>query len=357
MKQSNNEFLVRLSELSRNPAMVNLGIGQPEFSPPDCMIKALHESIGKNTGYTPVQGIPELREQIKKKLRSENKVKAESVLVTAGAVEALFNSMLAFLKTRDEVILFSPHYSKYNTVPELLGARVKRIGLRNKRPDLEQLEKSVSEKTKIIVLNSPCNPTGMVFSREEIKKLVEIAEKNNSILLSDEVYEKFVYDGKKHTSPGEFSENVITINSFSKSFGFPGLRLGYLAGRNELVMKARDIHLSNVTCVPEFSQSAALAALKCGNSFKLASFEERRNIVLELLNSAGAEFIHPEGTFYIYVFTKGNAERITEELMKEKILVMPNTVFAGERNALRISYAIPEEKLENSIKLVLEKLR
>jgi len=358
MTQQYNEFHSNLFKKMKDPNSINLAVGQPDFRPPQEMLNVLKENIDTNMGYTDIEGLPELRDRIKKKLQKENKIKTEKIIVTNGAIEAIFDSMLMHLKSDSEIILFSPYYGKYTTAPNIVGAKLKTIPMKNNRPDLEALEHGVSKKTKMIVLNSPCNPTGVVFTRDEIKRLVEIVEKYDLILLSDEVYEKYVYDETKHISPGRYSDRVLSVNSFSKTYGFPGLRLGYLAGSLELVSPIVNIHMSNTTCSSYMSQKAAIAAIKSNNnSFDISIFDKRRKQIMKILDEIGIDYIYPEGTFYIYIYVNEDSVRLSNKMLDKKLLVMPSNLFGDKNNAIRISYAVNDEILKKGLEILITFLR
>ena len=336
---------------------INLAVGQPDFKPPASLLKTLEKNIGKYTGYTSPHGLEELRSLIKKKLKLENKIKVENIVVTVGAAEAIFDSMLAHLNHTSEVILFSPYYYRYAEIPRFLGVKIKTISLKNGRPNLSELERKITKRTRMVLLNSPSNPTGIVFSENEIKHLIEIIDEHNLILLSDEVYEKYVYDNKKHISPGIYSDRVVVINSFSKTFGYPDLRLGYLAGSTELVAPILEVHVSNTTCSPYASQKAAAEALRGGyDFFDISSFDKRRRLIMERLDEVGIEYIYPEGAFYVYVFVNRNSMDLSNHLLREKLLVMPSQQFGDKDNAIRISYAADIESLEKGLKILTKNL-
>lgn len=357
MEKFDTNYFTKLTEMLQDNNVINLAVGQPDFKPPISILKALEENIGTDTGYTPIQGLEELRKLIRKKLRTENGIKAEKVVVTVGATEAIFDSMLAHLNYDSEVILFSPYYSKYIAVPCLLGVKTRTIPLKNGRPDLLELEHKITKRTKMVVVNSPSNPTGIVYSKDEIRQLVKIIDKHDLILLSDEVYEKYVYDGKKHISPGKYSERVITVNSFSKTYGFPGLRLGYLAGTEEMVAPILDVHMSNTTCSPYASQKAAIAALRIGyDFFDITSFDKRRKLVMKKLDEIGIEYIYPDGAFYVYICVGGDSFELADKLMHKKILVMPSQLFGDENNSIRISYATDRKTLVKGLELLIKNL-
>jgi aspartate aminotransferase len=353
MIQQYSKFISNLHKKINDPNFINLAIGQPDFKPSKEMVNALKENIGINTGYTDIDGLPELRALIKKKLQYDNKIKTEKIIVTNGAIEAIFDSMLTHIKTDSEIILFSPYYIKYTTAPNIVKAKIKTISMKNKRPDLESLEHNINKKTKMIVVNSPCNPTGIVFTGDEIKHLIEIVEKYDLILLSDEVYEKFLYDAKKHISPGRYSNRVITINSFSKTYGFPGLRLGYLAGSLELINPIMNTHMSNTTCSPYMSQMAAIAAIKSNhNPFDLSTFDKRRKLVMKNFNEIGIDYIYPEGSFYIYFYVNKDSIRLAGEMMDNNLLLMPSKLFGDKNNAFRLSYAVDDMILKKGLEIL-----
>ena len=352
MQKNYTNFMVKLTNMLLDRDVINLAVGQPDFKPPAQLLAALKENIEKSTGYMPIEGLEELRTLIRKKLLKENKVKTKNVIITTGAIEAIFDSMLACLQKNSEVILFSPYYGKYTAAPYIIGANIKTISLKNNRPNLNELEQKITKNTKMIVINTPSNPSGIVYSKDEIKHIIEIIEKYDLILLSDEVYEKYVYDGNKHVSPGEFSDKVITVNSFSKTYGFPGLRLGYLAGIDEIINPILDIHMSNTTCSPYMHQKAATVALSGDYKFfNITSFDKRRRIVMKKLDEFGINYIYPAGTFYVYIYIDKDCMKIVNNLIEQKILVMPGKFFGDTCNSIRISYTIDDKLLEKGLKL------
>lgn len=358
MQKCKTNYLTKLTEMIQDINIINLAIGQPDFKPPILLLKVLKENIGTYTGYTPLQGLEELRTLIKEKLKIENRVKAEKVVITVGATEAIFDSMLAHLNTDSEIIFFSPYYHKYITVPNLFGIKTKTIPLNNGRPNILELEHKITKRTKMVVVNSPSNPTGIVYSKDEIKQLIEIIDKHDLILLSDEVYEKYVYDEKKHISPGKYSERVITVNSFSKTYGFPGLRLGYLAGTEEIVTPILDVHISNTTCSSYASQKAAAVSLKKGYEFfDINSFDKRRNLVIKKLDEIALDYIYPNGAFYVYIYVGQDSWVLADKLFHKNLLVIPSQLFGDENNAIRISYAIDEKKLEKGLEILTKNLK
>lgn len=346
-----SDYVVKVNEAAAKPGAINLAVGEPRFAPPKAMIDALKQHAGTEFGYTPVKGLPELREAIQGKLKRENGVDTEDVLVTAGAIEAIFDSLIAHLPRGSEALLFAPHYGKYATPVSLAGATLRAVGLKDGRPDMDAFNAAVKDNTKVIIHNSPANPSGIVFTEDETKRLAEIAEERDIVIVSDEPYEKFIYDSKmRHFSPGKYTANALTINSFSKTYGFPGLRIGYMAGRKELIRPAAAIHTSNTTCCPYGMQKAAVAALESGFTPPLDSLREKRALVISSLESAGIEFLRPQGAFYAYAFIgKKDEQYVCQALMAQGVLVMPGAMFGGTRPAVRICYTEDEDRLERGL--------
>ncbi|MBU2477346.1 pyridoxal phosphate-dependent aminotransferase [Candidatus Micrarchaeota archaeon] len=358
MKKDSFSFLAEIALLAEKKQIINMAVGEPNLKLPETVTESLAKNFSLSQNYSSPEGIPELRKLIQKKLKTENKIKAEKTVITNGAIEAIFDLLLAHLKQGSELLLFSPYYSKYNMVPLLNNCKVKKIPFQKNRPDFELLEKTISNKSKVILLNSPHNPTGTVFNKEEIKELVEITEKHSLILISDEVYEKFVYEGKKHISPARFSSDVIIVNSFSKTFSMPSLRLGFMTGPEDLINPALKIHLCNVSCTSSISQNIGIKLLKkCKNFPDLSELNNKRKFVIKTLQENNIDFIFPEGTFYIYIFTKKNSNNIFNKLKRNGVLIMPNKIFGNNKNAIRISYSIPQEELEKAIAVIIKTIK
>ena len=219
---------------------INLSLGEPDFDTPlhirDAVKKALDDGF---THYTSNKGIGELREAISCKLADENKIDAdpESIIVTVGASEALHISLQALINKGDEVLIPDPGFLSYDPCVKLAEGKIVPVGLQEEnefRMTSEDVLEKISSKTKAIILNSPANPTGSVMKKEDVKGIAEIAEDKNIFLISDEIYEKIIYEGK-HYSPGRYTENAITINGFSKTYAMTGFRIGYVAARSELI--------------------------------------------------------------------------------------------------------------------------
>ncbi len=332
------------------------GAGEPDFDTPEHIKAAAIEALQAGfTKYTPSSGIPELRQAIADKLAADNglEYRASQVVVSNGAKHSCYNAILATCQPGDEVIIPSPYWVSYPDMVRLVGADpvIVQTTERNAwklRP--EDFENAMTPRTKMLILNSPGNPTGSVYTRDELAALVEVAAEEDILILSDEIYEKLVYDGAEHLSIASISKEAydltITVNGFSKAYAMTGWRLGYLAAP-EAVAKAVDSIQSHSTSNPcSFAQRGALAALK-GDQQPLADmreeFDMRRNYMFDRISKIpNISAVKPQGAFYILVnisqlgLTSQNfADRL---LSKASVAVVPGAAFGDDRT-IRLSYA------------------
>jgi aspartate aminotransferase len=337
---------------------INLGLGQPDFDTPEhikaAAIKAINEGF---TGYTIGSGIPELREALSLKFKEENgfSVSPQEIIVTSGASEALAIALAALLNPGDEVLISNPGFVSYNALTEILNGRAVSVPLAE---DLtmkpEAVLEKITQKTRAIVLNSPSNPTGAVSSREDIKALAEIAEDHNITILSDEVYEYFIYEGE-HVSPASYSDNVITVNATSKSYAMTGWRLGYVAARAEYIGQMLKVHQYIQACANSVAQKAAYAAVTgpkdSVNAMKV-EFRKRRDVLVKGLNELGMECALPKGAFYAFPKVSDSAE-VASKLISNGVIVVPGTAFGSEGDGyIRISYAASMKDIEKALNIM-----
>ncbi len=349
--------------------VVSFGAGEPDFNTPknimDAAIKSMEE--GK-TKYTPTSGIIELREAIFKKLKEYNNLSYNSneIIVSTGAKQCLADAFMAILNPGDEVIVPIPYWVSY---PELIkladGVPVFVEGKEENdyKYTLESLNKVVNDNTKAIIINSPNNPTGTVYSIDELKEIAEFAQKHDLIIISDEIYEKLIYEGKKHVSVASLSEDAynrtIVINGFSKSYAMTGWRLGYAAGNAEVIklMTSVQSHVtSNTNSIAQYAGVEALNGPKDEIEKMVKKFEERRNLMIDRIKSiTGLSIIRPEGAFYVMINLESylgksinenvinNSVDFSRELLEhEKVAVIPGSAF-GLDKYIRLSYATSEE--------------
>ncbi|MDD3455070.1 MAG: pyridoxal phosphate-dependent aminotransferase [Methanothermobacter sp.] len=336
--------------------IINLGIGEPDFEIPEDSKKAIIDALEEGfTHYTPNKGIPELREAIAKKLKSDNNIKRDpdDIIVTVGASEALYMCAQALIDKKDEVLIPDPGFLSYNACVKLAEGKPIPIPLEGKnfRTNPETIESLIGKNTKAIILNSPSNPTGAVTEKDDIKAIAELAEEKNLIIISDEVYEKIIYE-KKHYSPGQFTENAIIINGFSKTYAMTGLRIGYITAPREVIEELLKIHQYNTACAPSISQAAALSALKGPQrvvDHMVAEFRRRRNLMHKRLNNMGIECNKPGGAFYMFPYV-GDEAKFTEKALEEGVVVVPGSAFGyNGKDHVRFSYATSYDKIKEAM--------
>lgn len=352
--------------------VINLGIGETDFEAPAFVRAAASKAISEGYGkYTPNAGLLELRQEISKKLRKENNIIADpksEIVVTSGATQAIFLVLSCLLNQGDEVLLPTPIFPAYAACVNLAGGVcVEAPTLEDEgfELDLHAMGQRVSSRTKLLIINSPCNPTGSVLSRKSIERACEFATAHGLYIVSDEIYEKFVYGDRGEFSPAsipEFRDNVITINGFSKTFGMTGWRLGYAAGNQEVVSAMIRFNMYNAVCVNSFTQIAGVAALRhSGSFFKriLAQYKKKLQIVSDYLDDMGWEYQKPAGSFYIFprLPSKTESDSMTYSkklLQSQKVATIPGSSFgdAGERH-VRISFSVPDSDL----KMGLDRIR
>jgi len=332
------------------------GAGEPDFDTPEHIKAAAIEALQAGfTKYTPSSGIPELRQAISEKLQADNELtyRASQIVVSNGAKHACYNAILATCQAGDEVVIPAPYWVSYPDMVRLAGAEpviVPTTERNSWKMTAEDFENAMTPRTKMLILNSPCNPTGSVYTREEMQAIVDVATEEDIYILSDEIYEKLVYDDVKHVSIASLSKEAydlaITVNGFSKSYAMTGWRLGYLAAP-EAVAKAVDSIQSHTTANPSsFSQRGALAALK-GDQQPLTDmreeFDMRRNYMYDRITKIpNITAIKPQGAFYILVnisqlglSSQNFADRL---LSKSSVAVVPGAAFGDDRT-IRLSYA------------------
>ncbi|MFW5902906.1 MAG: pyridoxal phosphate-dependent aminotransferase [archaeon] len=346
--------------------VISLAVGEPDFDTPEEIKNAAKNALDQGfTNYTSSSGIKELRKEIRKKLSQENNIntKTENIVVTPGAKFSLYLACQALLNPGDKAIIADPSWVSYKQMIKAAGANPISIPTTDKlTPKPEAIKEEMDEKVKLIFTNSPNNPTGKVWKKDELKEITEIAEKNNSIVLSDEIYEKLIYEGE-HYSPASEYDNVLTVNGFSKSYSMTGWRLGYITGPEEIINTILKIQQHSVSCPTSFAQKGAIQALKkIKTKDMVKTFEERRNKALSLIEEIpGMSVEKPEGAFYLFPKYDLDIEskELALELLKEKGVAVTHGKAFGEKgeNHLRISYANSIEKIEQALTKIEEYMR
>ena len=352
--------------------VIHLEIGRPDFDTPKKIKDAAYESL--NAGhvfYTSNYGTPALRKEIAKWENEHHNVNYETseVLVTVGVGEATYASMAAFLEEGDEVLVPNPVWLNYIHVPSSLGATPVTYSLKEENDyqiDFEELESKITEKTKMIVVVNPSNPTGGIFSRKTLEKLSEIAIRNDLLVVSDEIYSQLVYDGAEHVSiasiPG-MKERTITLGGFSKAYSMTGWRLGYMCAPEEIISACVRVHQYTITCASSFVQDAAIVALnECADDVEAMrqEYQRRKDFMVKALNDIdGISCNNPQGAFYIFVNVKSlgmTSMEVAEYLLEHaKVALVPGSAFGSVGEGyLRISYACSYEDLQEAAKRIRE---
>ena len=360
--------LIELSQIRKmfeatKPGAINLGIGEPDFNVPQNIKDAMKKSIDDNeTHYTPNKGYVELREEIAKKFKKDNGINTtpEDIIVTVGASEALYASAQAFIEKGDEVILPNPSFLLYEAVLNLAGGDIIPVNCKMENEfklKADDVAEKITDKTKAIILNSPSNPTGAVMEKEDIKAIADLSMDNDFLIISDEIYEKIIYD-KKHHSPAKYSDNVITINGFSKTYAMTGLRIGYLTANETICEEIFKIHQNSIACANSTAQRGAIEALtgpqdevdKMVNEFK-----NRRDLIVKRLNEMGYETVNAEGAFY--VFPKIEDKDFVKKAADAGVVTVTGAAFGSNGEGhVRMSYANSYENIKKAMDILEERV-
>ncbi len=352
------------SELkSQGKDIISFSLGEPDFATPSHIIDAVKASLERgDTHYTPSPGIPELRKAIAQKLKNENNIETKpgNIIVTPGAKQAIFEVMLSVLQEGDEAILFDPAWVSYDPCVMLTGAKTVWVPTdADKSFTPVDLAEHITKKTKIIVVNSPCNPTGGVYGRETLKEIADIAVDKNILVLSDEIYEKIIYD-KEHISIGSMDgmqDMTITVNGFSKAYAMTGWRLGYVSAPKDIYEQMLKLHSHSVSQATSFVQYAGMAALQGDQTCvtdMVREFRARRDLLVRGLNKLGIRCAMPDGAFYAFadVSKYGSGEKVAELLLnKAFVATTPGYAFGEAGNDfIRISYATSQDRIREALR-------
>lgn len=340
--------------------------GEPDFDSPAHVKAAAQKALEEGkTKYGPASGEPKLREAIARKLKTDNGLdyKAENVIVTNGGKHSLFNLMLALIEAGDEVIIPAPYWLSYPDMVTLAGGVsviVPTDASTGYKITPEQLRKSITPKTKLFILNSPSNPTGMVYTPEEIQAIAQIIVETDILVVSDEIYEKILYDGVKQVSIGSLGSDIfartVISNGFAKAYSMTGWRIGYLAGPVDLIKATINIQSHSTSNVCTFAQYGAIAALEssqdCVEEMRQA-FAKRREVMFERLNAIpGLSCPKPDGAFYLFPdISKTGLKSLdfcNALLEKEQVAVIPGIAFGADDN-IRLSYATDLATIEKGM--------
>ncbi len=363
--------------------VINFGVGEPDFSTPQYIVEAAFEAIEEGqTKYTPAAGTLELRRAIAEKLLRENGLSysPEEIVVSNGAKQCIFNACYALVDEGDEVIIPAPYWLTYPEIVKTLGGVPVFIGAKREKGfkiSPEELRAAITPRTKLLIFNSPCNPTGAVYSEEEIRALAAVCEEAGIFVLSDEIYEKLVYGGAKPFSfaavSAKMKSHTVTVNGVSKTYAMTGWRIGYLAAPPEIA-KAIASFQSHATGNPNaVAQHAAMRALSVSDpsiADMVSAFSARRAKMLERISHMeGAECVVPDGAFYVMLVVEGtygkcyrgkkiqNSVDFAEALLAgKKVAVVPGAAF-GAGSCVRLSYSLSMEEMLEGLRRIDEFLK
>ncbi len=338
---------------------INLSIGLPDFDVPQVAKQAAIEAINAgHNRYTQTQGIAPLRERLRKDLSAELGRDPGEVLITSGVSGGLFLAILSCIDPGDEAVFLDPYFVMYKHLLTLAGGKAAIV---DSYPDFrfhaDRVEQAITLRTKMLILNSPSNPTGVVMTAAEVQSAVDLAKKHDLLILSDEIYEPFLYQGAAMQgglpSPARLYDRTIVLRGFSKSHAMTGWRLGYAAGPEPIISQMTKLQQYTFVCAPSPLQYAALAALDVPMNDAVAAYGRKRDIVYERL-SQKFEVVKPDGAFYI--FPKApvghTASEFVTRAIENNVLIIPGNVFSEQDTHFRISYATTDEKLAQGCEIL-----
>jgi len=344
--------------------IIIFGAGEPDFPTPQNIKEAAIKGINNNfTRYTPTGGIPELKKAVADKFKRENRIDYDlsEVTISCGGKHTLFNAIMSVVGKGDEVILPSPYWvSYYDMIKIAEGTPVICNTGKNFKLSSADVRKKITGKTKLIILNSPSNPTGAVIDEKELKKIAEIAVGKNILMISDEVYEHFIYGGGKNKSAASLNDETknltITVNSLSKTYSMTGWRIGFCGANKEIIKSMESIQsqsTGNPTSIAQIAAVEALSGQQESVKEMVTAFEKRRNIMVKRLNEmGGVECIKPEGAFYCFPDiskTKMSSAVFSSKLLEESLVALVPGIAFGSDKHVRLSYAASVEDINKGM--------
>ncbi len=335
---------------------INLSIGQPDFPVPEEVQQSAIEAItsGKN-GYTPTQGMPVLREKLQAEVDEMYGHDDREVFVTSGTSGGLVLALMALVNPGEEVIVFDPYFVMYEPLVKMVGGKCVLIDTYpDFRIDVAKVEAAITPNTKMIMANSPANPTGSVASAEDQRQLAELAARHNLVLVSDEIYRHFCYDGP-FSSPAEFNEQTLVLDGFSKSHAMTGWRLGFAHGPREIIQTMAKLQQYTFVCAPQPAQWAGAVAMDVDVSPLMADYRRKRDMLLAGLEGH-YEVTKPGGAFYAFPKAPGDesGSDFVARAIDRGLLIIPGNIFSRRDTHFRISYAAEDSVIERGIEVLQE---
>jgi len=332
---------------------VNLSIGQPDYDV-DELVKdeAIKQIRAGFNSYTQTWGIDELREAASEYYQQKFGIPLENVMITSGVSGGLFLALMATVNPGDEVICADPYFVMYKHLVNLLGGKAAPVDTYpNFKLTPGAVERAITGRTKILIINSPSNPTGVTLNREELQALAGVAKRHGLLVITDEIYESLQYDESPTTIVGMY-ENVLLLNGFSKNAGMTGWRVGYAAGPAEIIQHMNTLQQYTFVCAPSFAQKAAVLALRADMSEKVAAYRRKRDLIYNGLKDR-FNVVRPGGAFYIFPEApNGDGDAFVRKAIDNNVLIIPGSVFSERKTHFRISFAAPDAVLERGVEML-----
>lgn len=332
---------------------INLSIGQPDYDVDEAVKAEAVRSIeaGQNA-YTETWGIKPLREACSEYYQEHFGVALDNVMITSGVSGGLFLCLLATVDPGDEVLYADPYFVMYKHLVNLLGGLSVPI---DTYPDFKlkaaAIENAITERSKILIINSPSNPTGVSIDTGELKAIAAVAQKHKLLVISDEIYEKLSYDARPASIVGMY-ENVMLLNGFSKMAAMTGWRVGFASGPEEVIQQMNTLQQYTFVCAPSFAQYAAITALKTDHSAKVAAYRVKRDLAYALLKEK-FQVVRPDGAFYIFPEAPGgDGEAFVERAIENNVIIIPGSVFSEKNSHIRISFAAPDDTIRRGVEIL-----
>jgi aspartate/methionine/tyrosine aminotransferase len=341
-----------LARAVKNP--VNLSLGEPDFDIPDEIkeegIAWIRKGFNK---YTPSGGIPELREKLLQYLRGKG-ISCEDVVLTPGVTGGLLLALLVTMNPGDEIVIPDPYFVLYEYQVILLGGKPVFF---DTYPDFilreDRLRAAITDRTRVILINSPNNPTGNVYSQRELEMVARVAQEKKLLVFSDDIYHAFIYEGDEYRRyPGQFCETCLTLGGFSKDWAMTGWRLGYVAGPKEIIDSMVTMQQYVFSSVNSVAQKAALFALDYKTDTLVDAYRKKRDLIYEGLKDK-YDVVKPRGAYYIFPKVPGgDGDAFVEEALKRNLFIIPGSVFSSRKSHVRISFAAPETAIVKGIEIL-----
>lgn len=329
---------------------INLSIGLPDFPVSEPVkLAAIQAILNNKSEYTLTQGLPELRNALQAEVDARYHHADRQVMVTSGTAGGLTLALSVSVNPGDEVIIFDPYFVMYRHLVTWVGGTSVLVDTYpDFQIDVSKVEAAITPKTKVVIVNTPSNPTGIVQSEDSIRELTDLCRRKQVLMISDEVYAAFSYD-KPTTSPALFDENVLVCDGFSKTHGMTGWRLGFAHGPSRIIQEMNKLQQFSFICAPSLVQYAAIEAMKTDMTDRIAAYQSKRDKIFNALKD-DYEIVRPDGAFYVFPKAPwGTASEFVAEAIRNQLLIIPGNVFSQKDTHFRISYAVDDRTLDRGI--------